>query len=287
MPKISGIGVGEVKTSNLDALAVTEPKIGLAAVAQGKLKTTSASGSVAIGSGLDGQYALTGGTFSWWTCSCTGGYMSYGGGADKAAGVLGIFNSSAAAGTFFLDERYVQASPPYNNGPLFVHLAFDSNRNIKHLRVAPDPVHAYHGPTDITPEYFRDGKAYRRVKKINGLSLRTAMRDPVTLNALMTGAATVTDEEVEEVEITLSYKDSDMTVMPHPFIGNDLTGLTVVMLEPGTSLMERLAGFCDHGEAREVRNLIMAGRLDIDSTPLSIPNTPPGVVVVRARWGRS
>lgn len=262
---------------------VVEALLGPAAVTQSKLKTTTASGSFGT-STFRAAYALTGGTYSWWTMSAADNDrgLAFGYDSNTAAGTLGF--SGVLAGiesTGYVDERYVQASPPYNNGPLFVHLAFDSNGNIKHSRVAPDPIHAYHGPTDITPQSWRGDKAFRLVKKINGLSMHAALRDPATRRALMTGTAKVTEEEME---ITLAYKDADMAVMPHPFIGNELTGLTVVMLEPGTPLMERLADFCDCGEAREVRNLILDGKLIIDNAPLAIPNTPPGVMAVRARW---
>lgn len=260
--------------------AVTEPKLGAASVTQSRLKTTTSSGSSAgAGSKI---VSLAGGTYSWWTMSADSSDGAGGafGNNDTGAGVIGI-TIGGSGPTLYWDERYVQASPPYTHGPLFVFLALDASGKITWSQVAPDPPWAYHGPTDITPQYFRKGKAYRLVKKINGLSMHAAMRDPATLTALMSGTAKVTEEEVE---ITLAYKDSDMAVMPHPFVGNNLTGLRVVLLEPGTTLMERLAGFCDCDEAREARNLILDGKLIIDNTPLAIPNTPPGVMPVRARW---
>ena len=303
MPRTSGLGVKEVKTANLDdlavteaklgalavtegklgALAVTEGKLGASAVAQGKLKTTTASGSVAINNSSV-SYTLVGGQYSWWTGSSSldgvpspAATARFGNG-NVAAGVIGLFSEGNV--TFYCDERYVQASPPYNNGPLFVHLAFDSNGKIVHSRIAPDPPWAYHGPTDITPQFWRAGKTFRLVKKINGLSMHAALRDPATRRALLAGTATVTEEEVE---ITLSYKDNDIAIVPHPFGGNDLTGLRVVMLKPGTALMRRLAEFCDCGAAREARELILAGELIIDNEPLTVPGSPPGVMVVAAR----
>lgn len=261
---------------------VVEALLGPAAVTQSKLKTTMASGSLTTDPNGQGTYTLTGGTYSWWTAGGTinvAQWVGFGYG-NTAAGTIG-FSGNTGEFVVYIDERYIQASPPYIHGPLFVFLALDSLGKIIHSRIAPDPPWAYHGPTDITPQFWRGDKAYRRVKKINGLSMHAALRDPATMRALMTGAAEVTEEAVE---ITLAYKDSDMAVVPHPFVGNDLTGLRVVLLEPGTTLMDRLAGFCDCNEAREARNLILDGKLIIDNAPLAIPNTPPGVMAVRARW---
>lgn len=274
-------GAPNIATAAITALAVTEAKIAASAVAQGKLKTTTATGSVSVGPGAANTYSLTGGTYAWWTAGANGATITFGDASNPAAGVLGVYNTGGGTGTFEVDERYVQASPPYNNGPLFVHLALDSLGKIVHSRIAPDPIHAYHGPTNIAPQYYKKGKPYRKVKKINGLSEHAALRDPVTLAAILAGTATVTEDEVE---ITLDYKDSDAVLFPHPFIGNDLTGLTVVMLEPGTILMQKLAEFCDCGEAREVRDLIIKDKLIIENTPLAVPKVPKEVMVVRAKW---
>lgn len=267
-----------IATGDLADLAVTEGKLAASAVAQGKLKSTTASGSQSILA--QGTYTLTGGTYSWWTFSAqnvTAG-VAWGNG-DVAAGALGIRMPDDANNTVYVDERYVQASPPYNNGPLFVHLAIDSLGKIVHSRVAPDPIYAYHGPTDITPQYYKNGKPYRMVKMLGGVPFKTAIKDPAVRMALINGDIAPTKIETE---ITLDYKDGDKNLMPHPFIGADLTGLTVVTLEPGTTLMQRFAEFCDAGEAREVRKIILENYLNIIKTPLPIPGIPAGVVAYRA-----
>ena len=106
------------------------------------------------------------------------------------------------------------------------------------------------------------------------------MKDPAILQRLMTGEAVIT---TVEREITLAYKDSDMAVIPHPF-GNLGPGVTVALLEPGTTMMQRFADFCDANAASEVRKIIQSGKLVIDSTPLTIADMPPSVVALRARW---
>lgn len=275
-----------IATGDLANLAVTEGKLAASAVAQGKLKSTTASGSTTATS-----YSLTGAQYSWWTFSSTFTGSSsdqslriLGGGGDRGAGVIdctewGYGSAPPGGTTAYFDERYIQASPPYNNGPLFVHLAFDSLGEIVHSRVAPDPIYAYHGPTDITPQYYKNGKPYRMVKMLGGVPFKTAIKNPAVRMALINGDIAPTKIETE---ITLDYKDSDKNLMPHPFIGADLTGLTVVTLEPGTTLMQRFAEFCDAGEAREVRKIILENYLNIIKTPLPIPGIPAGVVAYRA-----
>ena len=268
-------------TVNFAPGSVSTAALADASVSQVKLKTTTAAGSQAIGAGTSVAYALTGGTYSWWTASGAGngvdGFVfSHG---DTAAGVLGVMNVNGVSQTFYHDERYIQASPPYNWGPCFVFLAVDTLGNIKHARVSNDPPWAYHGPTDITPQYHRNGKSYRAVKMIDGVPLRAAIKNAAIRDRLLRSEAVVSEREVE---ITLDYKDSDKGVMPHWFLGNDLTGLTVVMLEPGTVLMQRFADFCDDSGARDVlHDILLAGRLSIGNTSLGLPGAP--VMCVHAR----
>lgn len=268
-----------IATSKYIDLSITEPKLGPSAVSQSKLKTTTASGSIYFPTAGASSYTLTGGTYSWWTASSSAGNgMAFANG-DTAAGVIGLYSSENGT-YFYVDERYVQASPPYALGPLFVFAALDASGNVVHSQVAPDPPWAYHGPTDITPQHWRDGKPYRFVRTVNGVPLPIALQNPGNRRAWLNSALDVREEEIE---ITQDYKDSDMSMIPHPFLGVDLTGLHVVMLEPGTALMARLAEWCDLGEAREVRKLISGGHLAFDNVPLDLQRKPPGVDVIRVR----
>ena len=275
-------GAPRVQTAGLEqgagVQAATQATIRNAAVGQAQLRTTTAAGSVAVAANSDGSFTLTGGTYSWWTASGgTPSGLSFGGNVDTAAGVIGLYNFSSNSRTFFVDERFVQASPPYRR-LFYGFLAVDGLGRIQHCSFAPDPPWAYHGPTDITPQYSRKGKDYRRVLMLGGVPLAVAMQDPALLRQYLDGAPT----EETEIEITPEYKDSDMGVVPHPFLGADLTGLTVVQIDG--PMMVRLAEMCDLGHAHEVRKLFLGGDLRIDNTPLPGLVTPPGVMAVAARW---
>lgn len=274
---------GVVNTAALGASQVTQAKIGSAAVGQAQLKTTTTSGTVTAGTIGTKTFALGGGSYSWYTVTGVSGsgVGPFLGGGPGSLGTLGWYaNDNADALTIY--ERYVQSSPPYNNGPLFVFLQVRPNGTFAGIRVMPDPPWAYHGPTNIQPEFYSvDGKPYRLVETIDGQPLRKALRDVKLANAFAAGKLSMA---TEPMEITLDYKDSDMALVPHPFDpACILPDHTIVLLEPGTSLMQRFAQICDLDQAGEVLALIQAGELIVDNNFITVPKTPPGVQVARAR----
>ena len=269
------------------------PQAGLAAsaVGQAQLKTTTASGGTLVEITSHATIALTGGTYSWWTASSSNatadspGIMF--GSTDTAAGTIGLYNDNTGAQrTFNRDERYVQASPPYTHGPLFVFLLLDALGAIINIEVGYDPTWAYHGPTDIRPQRVEGNKAFRLIETYDGLTLAEALKsnDLPLKQAILRGQI---PKIAIEREITLDYKDSDMNIVPHPWVFNGpayFTGRTVVMLEPGTPLMLRLAGIGEASHAREIRQIIVDGFLTVGNQPIVLPTQPVGVQVVRANW---
>lgn len=278
------------KSVVLAAGVVSETKMASSAVSQAKLKSTTASGSLAINSQESNPYALTGGTYSWWTASAdsTDGATTSGfafGHDDTAGGSIGLYNLNPGSpgGSIYVDERYIQASPPYRLGPLFIFLLVNPDGTFAGVRVMPDPPWAYHGPTNITPEFYSlDGKPYRLAETIQGVPLARALKDRATARRFGTGQIEI---DVAPVEITLEYKDSDMLVVPHPFDARSVKpGQAIVLLEPGTALMDRFAAMCDLSHAHVVRDLIRDNEIKINNTALDVPHAPPGVMVARAAF---
>jgi hypothetical protein len=76
-------------------------------------------------------------------------------------------------------------------------------------------------------------------------------------------------------------KQADMPLIPHPFHGNDLTGLTVVLLDPVSALTERLLRLHDGGES--IGGLLYEDHLRLDNAPL-VRAGPAGVMPVAPRW---
>jgi hypothetical protein len=287
----AAIGDLQVTEGKIAAGAVTEGKLGNSAVAQAKLKSTTASGSVQEASGTtDVSYTLTGGNYSWWTGSAdtsSGAGFAFSSG-NVAAGVIGLRNLNAAGAFFFVDERYITASPPYNLGhgdiPLFVMALVAGDGTLRGISVAPDPTWAYHGPTNIAPEFYDEtGRPFRRYREVEGVPIAQAVKDLATLQKMLAGQI-----EVQTVtrEITQEVKNADMNLFPHPWVGNNMTGLTAVMLDPLSPLVDRLSLISSEAGAHEVRGIIEKGYLNLGNVRLSM-NAPAGVMPVEANWRAS
>ena len=178
-------------------------------------------------------------------------------------------------------QRYIQASPPYDLGdgevPLFVFLVVNSSGVIESGYVAEDPPWANNGPTDIRPTVMRNGKAFQ-LQRPKAVMARLA--DAGTRDAEL---ARLRQPPVE-IEITQALKQADMPIIPHPFQGNDLTGKTVVLLDPVGALVLDLNELQKSGES--VGSLIHDGYVAIDNVPLARA-APPGVQTARAVWKRT
>ncbi len=284
----SGSATGTIYFDHLTMVpSLYQLGIEASAVGRTQLKTTTGSGSVTVNTGTNNTYTLAGGSYAWWTASAqsnAGGSISWGGNTDTASGVIGLFNYSGTNFAWYVDERYVQASPPYDLGngevPLFVWALVDGAGNVVGTQVAPDPTWAYHGPTDITPQFWRGGRPFRRYAQVNGQALGAAMKNRDTLAAIAAGDVDIT---WVEREITQAVKNADMGLCPHPFFNGDTAGCSVILLDPVGALCERLQAIQIDQGARAVRDLLTAGHLRLDNSPLDA-TTPPGVQAVRARF---
>lgn len=267
---------------------IDQTAIDAAAVGQGELNTTTASGGTLVDTLASAAITLTGGTYAWWTAAgaATSRAMFHIAHSDTAAGVIGVFNSDTVGRNFNRDERYIQASPPYTHGPTFVFLMIDSLGKIINIEVGFDPPWAYHGPTDIRPQRRSGDRAFRNVEVYDGKTMAEILagKNDALIRAILAGEV---PKQVIEREITLEYKDSDKNTVPHPWIFNlpgYFLGMTVVMLEPGTKLMQDIEGIAAQSHAREVRDLIRRGYLNISNTPIILPSQPASVSVLSASW---
>lgn len=234
---------------------IIEAAIATGAVKQNSLLTTTAATTLVVNSA--GQsLALAGGTYSWWTASSSAQGTSFSNN-DTAAGVLGLMNRSAIDIDFYLDERYIQASPPYNLGngdvPLFVFIDLsDEGQTIRNVQIAPDPPWAYHGPTDI--------------------SVHRA--DPVS------GRLWGRKRDGSEVELTRAYKNSDMSLIPHPFLS--VNSSRVCLLDPLSPVVQRLREVLDESGAHTARQLLQEQKKYLVFEESTF-NTPRGVFPLGVR----
>lgn len=152
-------------------------------------------------------------------------------------------------------QRYVTSSPPYDlgNGDVggFIFLLQDSNGDIISSYAADTPPWAYNGPTDIraTHKCPVTGKKYRTVCK------------KMSVEQIIDGCAI----EYEQQEITHEIKNSDMSIIPHPF--DDVSdGKRVILLDPMSDKTERLITLINNGGSEEVNEIINGGYLKIDNS---------------------
>lgn len=254
---------------------------GAPTISRPALKSTTSSGSVVVNSGINGTYSLTGSTYSWYTIS-SNLPAGIGGGSDLAAGVVGLYGlHGTASSTVYFDERYIQASPPYKYGPVFVMLALNPAGEIIASRVSTDPIWAYHGPTNILPEFEFAGKLYRKNRYINGLPLAKAMADVAIRQKFVAGEVGI---DIVDDEIDLDYKDRDAHVVPHGF-GDLPPGTTLVLVRPGTDLMGRILDIIEQDQAKTALNLFADGYLKIDrDSEIELPGLPKIIRSCDARW---
>lgn len=287
---------------------IVEAMYAAGSVDQTAIKTATSAQSVSGSSG-NISLALTGGTYSMVTARSTNNIGNTGHNrTNLAAGREGVYTGSGYSTTFYIDSRYFQASPPYGTTdgiiPLFIDVEIEKGTGkVLSVSVAPDPIWAYHGPTDIRGKLsipdtidkngnlVRKGKMVKRVRQIvaeagNERAVRSQLK--AALIARRTKQAEqiidrLNTDEMVEIEITLDYKNSDMNVFPHPWIDNNLrvnaperTGpkggiipatrkSEFILLDPQNT--EALAIL--HHEGENVLKMIEDGVIKIDNTPLN------------------
>jgi hypothetical protein len=273
-----------------DGATVTYAKMASAAIGQAMLKTTTGEVSTAVG----GELTLPGGTYGFYPQTKNSSavtdmsvHMVTLGHSISASYVTRI-SISVGTGTGFALQRYLQASAPWNLGdgdvPLFVFAAIDGVGKIVHLWIAADPPWGYNGPTSLVWDVreFATGKNFRLVPRTQ-MTLAEAKRSPALMrDYLDEHTAARVANEFTLVEITQAMKQADMPLIPHPFQGTDLTGLTVVMMDPMSPLGEKIEHLRDSGEML-ADELFRGDYLRFGNTGLSRA-APPGVMPVDVRW---
>ena len=172
-----------------------------------------------------------------------------------------------------MQSRYIQACPPYDLGngeiPIFIFVVLNPDGSIHAIDIAPDPPWANNGPTDIRPHFVDKGVEKQRI-----LRLPSDKATPEFIEALR-------NPVYDEIEITQELKQADMPLIPHPFLGHDLKGKKVVLLEPTGDICAALFELHEHNGG--ISELLYDGHLIIGNDPLDI-NAPPGVMPVSLKW---
>ena len=198
-----------------------------------------------------------------------------------------IRKDTAATSTIFVNQEHIQASPPYDLGDgevqNFIYLLMNGSVIESAYASTEAPWH-YNGPTNIAAKFIRAGKPYRKMTRIE----RETIVNDVDVMSMLSNTATrkaaeliIDDTKEYEVEITQKIKNKDMPLVPHPFLGNDLTGKQVVMLDPISAITQRLAKMADAGYS--LLEIIDNGKFIINNKELGRAK-PPSVMSVAYRW---
>lgn len=281
------------------APSIEEAAMAAASVNQSALKT-SISGAVSTGT-TRASLTLPGGTYGfypqirmndttarrWFAMNVSQNIAAAVYTATTQAGWTGytseIQMGEDGVGTIFAQQRYITASPPYDLGdgevPLFVFACIDDGTGmVESAYVAADPPWAYNGPTEIGATHWSSG--------YGSIPMQKRRRRPPTALDRMTPAqseawmAQVAANPFEEVEVNQALKQADMPVIPHPFMNNDLTDKSIVLIDPVSDFCADLAERQAHGQ--DINALLHSGRIVIDNKDVARA-TPPGVLAHPAR----
>ena len=270
-----------------------------AQIPQGGLKTTTSEVSTTSTTGVD--LTLAGGEYGFYPQlkSANVAQVSYWGEgvvAYSAAQVTGTSYTTniklrTSSGTYaaYAQQRYIQASPPYDLGngeiPLFIYAVINNATNkIEATYIAEDPPWAYNGKYRINPKmvYGKGDKRFLR-RNIIPHSRKDALKDKTKL---LENMQAIKKPKFEDVEITQELKNKGMIDVPHPFMGNDLIGKSIVLLDPCSDIcgdLHSLSTTYDSGVS-EVTEILLNDNIVLGNNQIDGLITPNGVMGVSMKW---
>lgn len=273
------------------APSIVQAAIGSGAIHQGQLDTTQQTASTTSASTQ--YFTITGGSYSFWpgyygTDSTTGGstfVADYSGAGITGGAYVHRFGYSAdgSLSTCNVAARYVNSSPPHDFGDgqvgLIVEVVINnSTSTVESINCAPDPVWLHNGPTKTTPDFYKrqlDGsiKGFRRVREViaqmpNVWDLINSHIDNNNMAQANSLIDRLNTDPFVDIEVDSTIKNADMNIVPHSFIGNDLSGKTVLMLDPVST--HKLLDLYQYEEGRKIiHDRLHDGKILVGNTPIS------------------
>lgn len=268
---------------------IATSQIAASAISQSKLKTTS--GQVSIGAPNSANFVLPGGEYGFYPTLRVGGS-----GGDMEARIVKQFTSGTTfesriwlsaiigPGNAEAEQRYIQASPPYNLGdgdiPLFIFLLLNSSGEIMASYIAPEAPWHNNGPTNIRADrYTADGRSFKKMSRFYAEhgSIKSALSKGIKLPQCI---SEIEMGGFEEIEVTQAIKNADMSIIPHPFLSLS-AGDSVIILNPVGDLMESLLVIHESGES--ISDIINDGYIKLGSEIKNL-RSPVGVTPINFSW---
>ena len=258
----------------------------LAADAVGIAQLKDSSGEVSVTGSSAQNLTLPGGSYGFYPqVKNDGGSFDtcqIGEGITSTSFVTNIHIARTGGGTSYARHEYLTASAPYSLGngdiPIFVFALIDSSGNVIATYAADTPPWVYNGRPENT---FNPKKYKRKAGKANFFYDRLVMPDKSIDFEIYLDALDNPQNYMEEIEITPENKNLDMDIIPHPFIGSDMMGKSVVLLEPVGSMAEKMRNLHDMGES--VADLLQGRYLLIDNEDAGAIS-PIGVKTHKVKW---
>ena len=278
-------------------------------IGQGQLKTAPGSASVAIATNSTNSIFVVNpaGAYGYrerirTSISLPSAAYTYNGGVvlKPQTGSVTTFTSyislagaspgGGAAFTVYGEVVYVQASPPYDLGDgvvgRFIFALIDNETGkVEAVYNSTEAPWHYNGPTNIKGYVKTDGKKYRTRKDMSAIPF-TLLEAQNDIGKLQDYTTAYKEAPLIEEEITQEIKQADMGLIPHPFMGNDLTGKTVVMLDPVSDLNHKLSEMCDNHDEFDLNGLLHDGHIKISNTGLT-RSGPAGILIPSFSWKKT
>lgn len=300
-PKLGSASVGQaqLKTSSgvVSRTAIGQDKYALPGGEYGFYPQTNTTRPSGADGNITGAYWLGGHYHTDHTVSATGVLLQIIPDWDAYITYLSISFTGRGYGDTSMNarQRYITASPPYDLGdgivPAFVFAKLDTNGAIESLYIAPEPPWAHNGPTDIAPTFVTAAGAFKDVF-VDAVAARASEDDEQRTAAVAAYIAacqrkmqgrrewspSLADPVPVRIPVDQRLKNADMLLVPQPFAPE--AGKTIVLLDPVSDLVERIAYLDQTGE--DVVDIV-AHWLTLDNTPLQ-RNAPAGVLPIAARF---
>jgi hypothetical protein len=293
----AGIADNAITLAKLANDSVSQAEIAAAAVGQSELKSateTYSSASPFTATFVNFTYGFGWAFYNSGTNAT--GVKDYNDGTGTITGAIYNNTTSAAlkievqfgVGTGYAQMRYVQASPPYDEGDgeiaTYVFGLITPNGEIAMLWSAPDAPWHNNGPTNCRGKRNKEGVYYRRMRAIEAQMLESgkSLRQMIAESDIRELAERFATDDMVDMEITQAIKMRDRELLPHPWLGQPLNGNTVVLLDPVCDELHKLYAM-ERVEPGIIHELIHEGKIHIGNDDLP-RSKPPGVMCVSLRY---
>jgi len=279
-------------STRLATTAFALANAGANSIGQAELKTTT--GEVSTTATIYTNLTLAGGTYGFYpqvkeSGDGLGANVAILGTEVGATYITNIAIRANTTGTAYAQQRYITASKPYVLNPddgevgRFIFAVIDNGTGkVESVYQAEEAPWHYNGKTDIRGKLGKDGKKYRLRKDMSDIpfTLESALSDAVKMQEYVDAfyGAKITKEL-----ITQELCQRDMIDIPHPFLGNDLTDKTIVMLDPVCDLNHKLSEMCVAHDEFDLNKLLHEGYLKISNEGLE-RSGPEGILIPSFKW---